>query len=86
MLGRRLVRVGVVRMVVEARCGPRLAHAAITCLVIAAGVLVWVNGEPVIAAVMLLTAGADVIWGLVKVAHRRAAERVVDPKGATLRS
>lgn len=78
MLGSRLVRVGVVRMVVEARRDPWRAHATITCLVIAAGVLVWVKGEPVMAAVMLLTAGADVIWGLIKVAHQRARERVVE--------
>lgn len=76
MLGGRLVRVGVVRMVVEPRRDPWWANAAITYLVIAAGVLVWVKGEPVMAAVMLLTAGADVIWGLLKIARRRAREGV----------
>lgn len=76
MLGGRPIWVGVVRMVVEPRRDPWWAHAAITCLAIAVGVVVWVKGDPVMAAVMLLGAAANVIWGLLSLARRRARKRV----------
>jgi hypothetical protein len=59
-------------MVLDSPPTPGWAHVAVTCLAIAVGLLLWSDGQKLVAFLMLLGAGANVVWSIAALVRRHA--------------